>query len=110
MTDIPHRVSGAVRARIHAVTQFARGKETHVDGDPEHTPTWRVRMPSAMWRAYGRVTARLGTNRSADLVQHVRDRIREHGDEHDLADLQHADDELMLRRARKGGRPRKHPE
>lgn len=60
-----------------------------------------------VWSAFGRVTAKLGTYRTADLLDHVRHQIRAHGDETDLADLEAAEAELAERRARKGGRPRK---
>lgn len=78
--------------------------------DPDHTHHTRFRIPRRMWNAYGRATEQLGTTRSADLLDHVRTVIREHGDERDLADLEAAEQELTERRARKGGRPRKSPE
>lgn len=73
----------------------------------DRTPLQRLRIPALMWAAYGRVTARLGTTRAADLLDHVRRRIRDDGDRQDLADLDAAEAELAERRARKGGRPRK---
>ena len=75
-------------------------------GNERHTRTRPVRVPDGMWDAYGRVCGRLGVDRTADLLDHVRDRIREHGDEQDLADLEAAETELAERRSRKGGRPR----
>jgi hypothetical protein len=60
-----------------------------------------------MWRAYGRVCARLGVDRTADLLEHMRRQIERHGDGEDRADLAAADRELAERRSRKGGRPRK---
>jgi hypothetical protein len=72
-----------------------------------HTPTTPIRVPRSMWAAYGRVTARLGRDRTEDLLAHMRRQIKRHGDEADLADLAAADDEMRERRARKGGRPRK---
>jgi hypothetical protein len=60
-----------------------------------------------MWRAYGRVCERLGIDRTADLLAHMRRQIEQHGDDSDRADLAEADRELAERRARKGGRPRK---
>lgn len=77
--------------------------------DTDHTHHTRFRIPKPMWDAYGRVTERLGTNRSADLLDHVRARLKQHGDEQDLADLAAAEQELTERRSRKGGRPPKAP-
>ena len=77
--------------------------------DPDHTHHTRFRIPRRMWDAYGRVTERLDTTRSADLLDHVRTVIAEHGDAEDRADLEAAEQELTERRARKGGRPRKDP-
>jgi hypothetical protein len=74
---------------------------------PDLTPTTPIRVPRSMWTAYGRVCDRLGTDRTKDLMDHMRRQITEHGDEQDLADLEAADAELAERRARKGGRPRK---
>jgi hypothetical protein len=71
-----------------------------------HTPTTPIRVPRLMWTAYGRVCARLGRDRTEDLLGHMRRQIKRHGDEADLADLAAAEDELRERRARKGGRPR----
>jgi hypothetical protein len=73
----------------------------------DHTPAVRVRMPHAMWDAYGRICERRGVERSEDLLDHVRQQIEQHGDDADRADLAAADAELAERRARKGGRPRK---
>lgn len=73
----------------------------------DHTFITRFRIPRPMWDAYGRITQRLGTDRTADLVTHVRAVIEEHGDEQDRADLAAADQELAERRSRKGGRPKK---
>lgn len=69
------------------------------------TPTRPIRVPLPLWEAYGRVCARLGTDRTPDLLDHMRRRIIEHGDDQDRADLQRADAELAERRSRKGGRP-----
>jgi hypothetical protein len=65
----------------------------------------RFRIPRSMWDAYGRVTERDGSSRSADLLDHVRAVIQARGDKQDLADLQAAEQELADRRSRKGGRP-----
>jgi hypothetical protein len=70
------------------------------------TPTMNIRVPRLMWAAYGRVCARLGTDRTGDLIEHMRQQVTAHGDQADLADLVAADAELAERRARKGGRPR----
>ena len=72
----------------------------------DRTPTTPIRVPRLMWAAYGRVCARLGRDRTEDLLAHMRRQIRRHGDDADLADLASAEDELRDRRARKGGRPR----
>lgn len=77
--------------------------------DDGHTFITRFRIPRRMWDAYGRVTERLGTDRSADLVNHVRVAIKTHGDDRDLTDLAAAEQELTGRRSRKGGRPPKTP-
>lgn len=71
------------------------------------TPIQPIRVPRSMWAAYGRVCARLGRDRTEDLVAHMRRQIKRHGGEADLADLAAAEDELRERRARKGGRPRR---
>jgi hypothetical protein len=73
----------------------------------DRTPTRPIRVPVAMWDAYGRVCERLGRDRSEDLLDHMRARIEQHGSDADRADLAAADAELAERRARKGGRPRK---
>jgi hypothetical protein len=70
------------------------------------TPTTPIRVPRSMWAAYGRVCGRLGTDRTGDLIAHMREQITAHGDQADLADLAAAEAELAERRARKGGRPR----
>jgi hypothetical protein len=67
----------------------------------------RFRIPRRMWDAYGRAAEREGTNRTTELLDHVRHFIHQHGDEQDLADLAAAEQELAERRSRKGGRPRK---
>jgi hypothetical protein len=71
------------------------------------TPPAAIRVPRTMWAAYGRVCGRLGSDRTEDLLEHMRQRIAEHGDTADLADLGAAEAELAERRSRKGGRPRK---
>ena len=75
--------------------------------DSEHTFITRFRIPRRMWDAYGTAAERQGVDRSADLVDHVRDFIQRHGNEHELAELAPAEQELTERRARKGGRPKK---
>ena len=71
------------------------------------TPTTPIRVPRLMWAAYGRVCARLGRDRTEDLLAHMRRQIRRHGDADDMADLAAAEDELRERRSRKGGRPKR---
>jgi hypothetical protein len=75
----------------------------------EHTFITRFRIPKRMWQAYGTAAARKGVDRSADLVEHVRAFIEQHGNEHERAELAAAEQELAERRARKGGRPKKEP-
>jgi hypothetical protein len=77
--------------------------------DKDHTFATRFRIPKVMWDAYGRVTERLGTDRSARLLDAVRADIKAHGDQQDLEDLAAAEEELAERRSRKGGRPPKNP-
>lgn len=67
------------------------------------TPTTPIRVPRLMWAAYGRVCARLGRDRTEDLISHIRQQVTRHGDEQDLADLSAAEAELAERRSRKGG-------
>jgi hypothetical protein len=69
------------------------------------TPTRPIRVPLLLWDAYGRICGRLSTDRTADLLDHMRARIREHGDAQDIKDLEAAEVELAERRSRKGGRP-----
>ncbi|MFD8142496.1 hypothetical protein [Streptomyces sp. NPDC059708] len=71
----------------------------------DHTFVTRFRIPRRMWEAYGTVADRLGTDRSSDLVDHVRTTIRKHGNAHEIAELDAAERELTERRSRKGGRP-----
>ncbi|MGH3218950.1 MAG: hypothetical protein ACRDPY_09630, partial [Streptosporangiaceae bacterium] len=68
------------------------------------TPTTPIRVPRRMWAAYGRVCARLGRDRTEDLISHIRRQVKRHGDAEDMADLEAAEEELRERRARKGGR------
>ena len=86
-------------------TLWEHGAMTEASQD--HTFATRFRIPRRMWDAYGRITARQGTDRTADLVAHVRTVIERDGDPADLADLAAADRELTERRSRKGGRPPK---
>jgi len=75
--------------------------------DDRRTPTVGIRVPRLMWEAYNRVCARLGRDRTDDILDHIRGRIGAHGDARDLADLEAAEQELAERRSRKGGRPPK---
>lgn len=75
------------------------------DASTRHTRTRPIRVPGPLWDAYGRICKRLGTDRTNDLLDHMRARIAEHGDEQDFADLEAAAREVAERRARKGGRP-----
>ncbi|MGW3813455.1 hypothetical protein [Streptomyces sp. NPDC005046] len=79
-------------------------------GEPKrHTTPRPIRVPDPLWQAYGRVCGRLDTDRTNDLLDHMRARVRDHGDEQDRADLATAEQELTERRARKGGRPKSDP-
>lgn len=78
--------------------------------DRDHTFSTRFRIPRRMWDAYGSVTERLGTDRSARLLDLIRADIRQHGTPEDIAELEAAEQELADRRARKGGRPRRTPD
>jgi len=73
----------------------------------DHTFSTKFRIPRRMWDAYGTAAARKGIDRSADLVDHVRTFIEQHGNEHERTELAAAEQELAERRARKGGRPKK---
>lgn len=64
-----------------------------------------IRVPDDLWTAYGQICETLDTTRTEDLLNHMRDRIREHGTPEQLELLAKADAELAERRARKGGRP-----
>lgn len=75
--------------------------------DQRTTPPTPIRVPRAMWEAYGNVCKRLDTNRTEDLLAHMRRQINRHGEEADLDLLAEAEAELAERRSRKGGRPRK---
>ncbi|MGW4641779.1 hypothetical protein ACWEN6_24895 [Sphaerisporangium sp. NPDC004334] len=75
--------------------------------DGDHTHQQRFRLPLVWWQTYARVTERLGTNRTARILELIRADIEQHGDEEDLQALAQGDAELAERRARKGGRPRK---
>ena len=68
-----------------------------------------IRVPRLMWEAYSRVCARLGRERTDDILDHIRGRIGEYGDDQDKDDLAAAEHELAERHSRKGGRPPKAP-
>ncbi|MGW5335043.1 hypothetical protein [Streptomyces bauhiniae] len=81
------------------------------DGAPKkHTTPRPIRVPDPLWMAYGRVCERLGTDRTNDVLEHMKGRVREHGTAEDLADLERAEREIAERRARKGGRPARRSE
>lgn len=77
------------------------------DAPKRHTTPRPIRVPDPLWQAYGRVCERLETDRTNDVLEHMRTRVLEHGTEEDHADLARADAELAERRARKGGRPKR---
>lgn len=75
----------------------------------DHTPIRRFRAPDDLWEAYETVCKRaFSQDRAARLLDHMRADIREHGNPEELAKLELAEKEMTERRARKGGRPRKH--
>ncbi len=80
-----------------------------MSGEADHTHQQRFRIPLVWWQTYARVTERLGTNRTARILELIRADIEQHGDEEDLQALAQGDSELAERRARKGGRPRRQP-
>lgn len=95
---------------VHNVLHVPKPPKPRVPASElDHTFVTRFRIPRRLWDAYGTAAARKGIDRSADLVDHVRTFIQEHGDEHERAELAAAEQELAERRARKGGRPRKEP-
>ena len=70
-----------------------------------HTTPRPIRVPDPLWQAYGRVCDRLDTDRTNDVLEHMKARVLEHGTDEDRADLERAERELAERRARRGGRP-----
>lgn len=82
-------------------------KPRRAASEMDHTFITKFRIPRRMWDAYGTAAAREGVDRSADLVDHVRSFIEQHGNEDERAELAAAEQELAERRARKGGRPKK---
>jgi hypothetical protein len=83
--------------------------EQSSEAPKRHTTPRPIRVPDPLWQAYGRVCERLGTDRTNDVLDHMKDRILEHGTDEDRADLERAVREVAERRARKGGRPRQQP-
>jgi predicted GIY-YIG superfamily endonuclease len=93
---------------VHNVLHLPKPpKQRRPASEGDHTFTTKFRIPRRLWDAYGRVAERLDTDRSADLLDHVRATVKQHGNAQELAALAAADQELAERRARKGGRPRK---
>jgi hypothetical protein len=79
-----------------------------MSSDDQTTKAKPIRVPQAMWDAYGAVCKKLGTDRTKDLLEHMRRQINRHGDEEHLDKLAEAEKELAERRARMHpGRPRK---
>lgn len=76
---------------------------------PDHTPPRKVRVADPLWNAYESVCKRVfGRTRSEDLVEHMRDVVRDHGTKAELALLAQADQERAEREARRqAGRPPK---
>ncbi|WP_369043449.1 hypothetical protein [Streptomyces sp. Midd1] len=77
--------------------------------EKDHTFATRFRVPRVIWDAYGQVTDRLRTDRTARLLDHIRADIKAHGTDAELAALEAGERELAERRARTGGRPKKAP-
>ncbi|MFD9564368.1 hypothetical protein [Streptomyces sp. NPDC059994] len=73
----------------------------------DHTFIARFRLPRRVWDAYETATARQGTDRSSDLLSHVRSYLAEHGTTEEQSALAAGEQELAERRARTGGRPSK---
>jgi hypothetical protein len=73
-----------------------------------HTPIRKLRASDPLWEAYEKVCRRVfGETRSENLVSHIRQVIREHGNADEIALLEKDEQELEERRGRKGGRPPK---
>ncbi|MFF3660029.1 hypothetical protein [Streptomyces olivochromogenes] len=79
--------------------------EQSAGASKRHTTPRPIRVPDPLWQAYGRVCSRLGSDRTNDVLEHMKARVLEHGTDEDKADLARAEQELSERRARKGGRP-----
>lgn len=96
------------KSRAKIPRNYTRGRAvSDEEATPRHTRTRPIRVPGPLWDAYGRICERLDTDRTNDLLDHMRARVREHGDDQDRADLERAEEELAERRARKGGRPKR---
>lgn len=81
-----------------------------MSSDDQVTKARPIRVPEVLWAAYGKVCDRLGTNRTQDLLDHMRRQINRHGEEGELDALAAAEQEMADRRARMSpGRPRKQP-
>lgn len=83
--------------------------EQSSEAPKRHTTPRPIRVPDPLWQAYGRVCERLGTDRTNDVLDHMKARVLEHGTDEDRADLDRAEKEVAERRARKGGRPKAEP-
>lgn len=81
-----------------------------MSSDDQVTKPRPIRVPEVLWEAYGEVCKEHGTNRTQDLLNHMRQQINRHGGEQQLDKLAAAEQELAERRARMHpGRPRKQP-
>lgn len=65
-----------------------------------------VRVPDALWEAYGAVCERRGTSRSEDLLAYMRRAVSRHGTDAERALAQEAERELSERRGRAGRPPK----
>ncbi|MGR6922526.1 hypothetical protein ACU635_50445 [[Actinomadura] parvosata] len=81
-----------------------------MSSDDQVTKPRPIRVPEVLWKAYGEVCDGLGTDRTKDLIAHMRDQITRHGNDQQRAAVDAADQEMADRRARMSpGRPRKTP-
>lgn len=95
------QVDGRYAATLKPKQRSARGIDS--------TPIRKTRIPEDIWDVFGSVTERLGTTRSASMLNRMRAVISEYGNAEELARLERAEQELAERRSRRGGRPRKEP-
>lgn len=103
------RIRGLLCSKCNTVMTCYDGDKTWGANRKWEPQAARYVELSLMWDTFRKVTQRRGTDWEAELHDHVRAFVREHGAEHELAELAAAEEELAERRGRKGGRPRKEP-